>query len=96
MEIYTDDVGTNELRFGSDMEHSVTWSGRNPEDIVFFITARDVSTSVALSIDGIRASLVKDSASIRFSNPKQLMEQATLPLDVANVVCSALDIMCES
>ncbi|MBF4308108.1 hypothetical protein, partial [Vibrio anguillarum] len=80
MKIYTDDIGTKELRFGRKEQHSITWSSRNPEAVIFFIAATDMTANTALSIDGIRVVKNSDSASVRFSNPsKQFMQQATLP-----------------
>ncbi|ENI4487364.1 hypothetical protein ABXZ88_003236 [Vibrio fluvialis] len=97
MEIQTDDIGTKVLRFGSCSQHTVTWSSRNPEAVFFLVTAGDVKANVALSMDGIRVVQDSVSSSARFSNPsKQFMEQATLPKEVADVLCSELNIEYEN
>ena len=97
MKIYTDDIGTKELRFGRKAQHSITWSSRNPEEVIFFIAATDMTASTALSIDGIRVVKDSDNASVRFSNPsKQFMQQATLPKKVADVLCVELNLKYEN
>ncbi|USD58610.1 hypothetical protein [Vibrio sp. SCSIO 43155] len=97
MKIFTDDVGTKELRFGNRAQHSITWSSRNPEAVIFFMASSDVTVSTALSVDGIRVLKDSDNASVRFSNPsKQFMQQATLPKKVADVLCAELKLKYEN
>ncbi|MFM2668642.1 hypothetical protein AAFX24_28265 [Vibrio mediterranei] len=79
--------------------HSIRLHGqaRIQKLFFFFITSGEVTANVALSMDGIRVVQDSDSSSARFSNPsKQFMEQATVPKEVADTLCSELNIKYEN
>ncbi|BCL73985.1 hypothetical protein TUMSATVNIG1_59710 (plasmid) [Vibrio nigripulchritudo] len=92
MKIRVDEVlNTKELRFGSKEQHGVKWSRNDAGAVCFTIQAEDnVTAFVTLILDGIRAVHCENN-SVRFSNPsKQFMEQATVPKNVADILCKEL------